>query len=98
MECHGNSVSSFWASQPEQSLRKKKGGFSGQQKNKTEKMKTKRGKEKRISADFWLPDRKGEKTEAGDGSKCGGNNRRNIWLLGDRTRNRFFSTIIPSAT
>ena len=32
------------------------------------------------------------------GSKWGGNNLRNLWSLGDRTRNGIFSTIIPSAT
>ena len=99
VECRGNSVSSGWASQPEQSLRKKKNGFfRTTKKNKTEKMKTEKEKKKHVSADVSLPDMRGEKTEAGDGPKCGGNNRRNIWLLGDRTRNSIFSAIIPCAT
>ena len=61
-------------------------------------MKTENEKKKHVSADVSLPDMRGEKTEAGDGPKCGGNNWRNIWSLGDRARNGIFSTIIPCAT
>ena len=75
MECHGNySVSSGWAPEPEQSLRKKKKEVASRTKNKTEKMKT-------VSADFWLSDLRGEggKTQRWDmAPKCGGINWRNI--------------------
>ena len=46
MECHGNSVSSGWASQPEQSLRKKtKVAAFQDNKNKTEKNEDRKAKE-----------------------------------------------------
>ena len=51
-----------------------------------------------MSADFRLPDLRGEggsKTEVGYSPGCEGNNRRNIWSLGHRTRNEISSTVIP---
>ena len=69
--------------------------------NKTDKNEDNNRNAKHISADFRLPDVRGEegsKTEVVYSPRFGGNNRRNIWSLGDRTRKGIFSTIIPCAT